>query len=107
MPVMPDGDLITEVSPASEAADSYVPSLNETSPLMTRYERAKVLGLRTEQLARGAAPMLANWDAATPAAQLAREELRQRLTPFVVVRALPNGRKDFWKIGDMIVEGMS
>lgn len=92
----------------------YDPSRNRTSPMMTRFERTKVLGLRTEQIARGSLPLLDAEEieqlASSPTASfasislhLATQELRKKKTPYVIVRTLPNGKRETWRVADMIV----
>jgi DNA-directed RNA polymerase subunit K/omega len=83
--------------------DGYDPSKNTTVPIMTRFERAKVLGMRTEQLARGAEPMIdvGDWNGRSPS-DVAEEELAARATPFVLVRPMPNGKRELWRIRDLV-----
>lgn len=94
----------------SETMHDYSPSHNRTSPLMTKFEKAKILGMRTEQLARGATPMIVvpvgggdDGGAYMSPSDIAYEELRVKATPYVVVRDLPDGTRENWKIADMIV----
>jgi len=90
----------------SEGMEKYTPENNRTSPILTRYERAKLLGLRTEQIARGAKPLVDLMDPAFEGlspADIAMEELRQKKTPFIIVRNLPDGKREHWKVKDMIV----
>lgn len=86
-----------------EIMDGYDPSKNTTVPIMTRFERAKVLGMRTEQLARGAEPMIdvGDWNGRSPS-DVAEEELAARATPFVLVRPMPNGKRELWRIRDLV-----
>lgn len=85
---------------------SYDPRANKTSPILTRYEKSKILGLRTEQISRGAKPLIDVTDsvfAGLSPANIALEELRQKKTPMVVVRSLPDGRREYWRIRDMAI----
>lgn len=75
-------------------------SSNRTSPVITRYERANVLGIRTEQIARGAQPFVEHQ---ADASATALKEYLERRTPLVVVRNMPDGTKEYWKIADMAV----
>lgn len=90
----------------TELMSTYDPRSNKTSKILTRYERANLLGLRTEQIARGAKPLLEDsefsFDELSPA-DLALEELRQKRTPYIVVRNLPDGSREYWKVKDMVV----
>lgn len=99
---------LSRIRDFAETMEQYSPSQNRTSPLMTKFERAKVLGLRTEQLARGAEPMIQVPSAESGGPEMspsdiALEELRAKATPYIIVRNLPDGRKENWKIADMIV----
>lgn len=86
-----------------ELLASYAPDTNRSFPVMTRFERAKVLGLRTEQLARGAEPSIpieddpSSWDPS----EVAQRELDAKTLPFVIVRSMPDGTKEMWKIRDL------
>jgi DNA-directed RNA polymerase subunit K/omega len=79
----------------------YDASKNVTLNIMTRYEKAKVVGMRMEQIARGAnilvQPKTKN------IRDIAFQELEERKLPFIIVRKLPNGEKEYWKIKDLIV----
>lgn len=86
-----------------DVMSSYDPSSNKTSPIITRYERAKLLGIRTEQIARGSKPMITVADDSVPCCDIAMEEMLQKKTPFVLVRNMPDGSHEYWKIKDMIV----
>lgn len=85
---------------------SYDPTTNLTSPILTRYERAKLIGLRTEQISRGAKPLSqgddSSYEGLSPS-EIAIEELRQKKSPIIVVRLLPDGRREYWRVQDMAV----
>jgi DNA-directed RNA polymerase subunit K/omega len=83
----------------------YDPTKNTTTNRLSRYEKAKIIGLRMEQLARGAPSALHIEDVSTQDAirKIAEKELERRLIPFVIVRTLPNGMKEHWRIEDLIV----
>lgn len=76
---------------------------NRSTPYMTRYERAKVLGVRAEQIARGAVPMIAVEDLPmdASAADIAEAELRCGRIPFVLARTMPDGRKETWRTSEL------
>lgn len=93
-----------------ELMRKYDPRTNKTNPLITIYERANVLGLRAEQIARGARS-LALGDSAkdhafasssTPV-EIAMDEFLKHKTPLIVKRVLPDGAHEYWKIKDMTV----
>lgn len=74
-----------------------------TKRVLTKYERAKIIGMRAEQLSRGA-QCFVDVDASVPfdAYELAERELAARLVPFVVVRHMPNGSTEYLRIDDVV-----
>ena len=72
-----------------------------TRPLLSRYEKTKIIGLRLEQLARGAPPTI-DTTGHTSIRSIALAELEQRKLPFMIVRSLPNS-KEYWMLEDMIL----
>jgi DNA-directed RNA polymerase subunit K/omega len=87
---------------------AYDPSKNRTRNVLTRYERVKVLGIRVEQLLRGARPMVPwapveDGGKGFDALRIAEEELESGKTPFMLCRRLPDGSREFWRICDMTV----
>lgn len=95
-----------------EIISEYNPEKNISMPIVTKYELAKILGLRMEQLYRNA-PSLINIEALNldnmvnheKFLKIASEEIKQRVIPFMVSRNLPNGKKEYFKLADMIVPG--
>jgi DNA-directed RNA polymerase subunit K/omega len=83
----------------------YNPEANTSKNIMSRYEKAKVIGLRLQQLAAGAEPTIdvksfsKNVDLRT----IALEELKQRKLPFMLLRNLPLGVKEYWKLEDLVL----
>ena len=76
------------------------PEDRETKPIMTKYERVKILGFRTKQIALGARVMLKNIDGYTPE-ELATIELEKRSTPIIIERPMPDGKKERWRISEL------
>ena len=69
--------------------------------IMSKYEKAHVIGVRMEQLARGA-PSTINVGNMTNIRDIAHAELENRKIPFKIVRTLPNNEKVVMDISEMI-----
>ena len=69
----------------------------KTLPFLTKYEKARIIGLRTQQLSTGAIPMI-DTEIFNSALEVAEEELKQRKIPFIIRRVFPNGDIEDWKI---------
>lgn len=80
-----------------------------SSVAMTKYEHAKIIGIRAEQLARGAQPFVnEEADGAVPKERfdpiaIAHRELHAGVLPFIVIRKLPDGSHEKWRLRDFII----
>jgi DNA-directed RNA polymerase I, II, and III subunit RPABC2 len=93
-----------------------------TTPYLTKYERARVLGTRalqirfaclltsltvpfnTTSLTSMNAPVLVPLDGETDALQIAIKELSQRKIPLIIRRFLPDGTFEDWSVSELISE---
>lgn len=71
-----------------------------TKPILTKYERVRLIGTRTRQLALGAKPMIKNSENLS-SKEIAELELKYNVMPLIVVRPIPNGTKEYWKIAEL------
>ena len=65
-------------------------------PVLTRFEKARIMGARALQLSLGAPPFIAIPETARTSLDIAMEELDKRVIPIIIRRVLPNG--DFQNI---------
>ena len=75
--------------------------LHKTIPWLTKYERARVLGLRTKQLNNGADAFIEIPPGMINGNKIAIEELNQKKVPFIVRRPIPNGGTEYWRLEDL------
>jgi DNA-directed RNA polymerase I, II, and III subunit RPABC2 len=61
-----------------------------TTPFMTKYEKARILGTRALQISMNA-PVLVDLEGETDPLQIAIKELREKKIPLIVRRYLPDG----------------
>lgn len=86
----------------SDIMKSYDPLKNKTKNILSKYEKVKMIGIRAEQLQRGADPLV-EWTGEFDPRAIALEELKQRKIPFMICRKLPDGSKEYYKLEDMIL----
>ena len=72
-----------------------------TTPYMTKYERARVLGTRALQISMNA-PVLVDLEGETDPLQIAIKELSQKKIPLIVRRYLPDGWYEDWSCEELI-----
>jgi DNA-directed RNA polymerase subunit K/omega len=86
---------------AIDNEDKYVlPEKRQTKPILFNNERVRVLGDRARQLSLGAKPMLNNVAGMDPK-ETAKMELAEKTMPLFVIRTLPNGKIEKWRISEL------
>jgi DNA-directed RNA polymerase I, II, and III subunit RPABC2 len=81
-----------------------IDDLHKTTPIMTKYERTRVLGKRCLQLENGDMPYVdlrEYEDEILDDLFIAKLELSQMKLPFIIRRPLPDGSSEYWKINDL------
>lgn len=76
---------------------------HRTYPFLTTFERTKIIGLRANQLSKGAVPLIHVPKHITDVRDIARLELEQKRLPFIVKRPLPNGTFEYWRLSDLLL----
>jgi len=95
---------VVQIHDYNDIIKNYDPTNNKTKNILTKYEKVKLIGVRTEQLQRGAAPLIdtKGFKEFSPR-DIALEELKQRKMPFMICRTLPDGSKEYYRLQDMII----
>lgn len=75
--------------------------LHKTLPILTKYEKTKILTERIVQLNRGAEPFITVDDDIIDGKIIAEMEFEQKKLPVIVKRPLPNGSCEYWKLSDL------
>ncbi|KAF7549651.1 hypothetical protein G7046_g8274 [Stylonectria norvegica] len=72
-----------------------------TTPYMTKYERARILGTRALQISMNA-PVLVDLEGETDPLQIAIKEMREKKIPLIVRRYLPDGYYEDWTCEELL-----
>lgn len=80
---------------------NVIDNVHKTLPFLTKFERARVLGLRAKQLNSGAEPFIDVPEHVIEGYVIAEMELEKKVLPFIISRPLPNGKKEYWKLADL------
>merc|ERR1712077_165486 len=92
-----------DVLPADgSSADARQSQTRITTPYMTKYERARVLGTRALQIAM-CAPVMVELEGETDPLQIAMKELKQRKIPIIIRRYLPDNSYEDWAINELMI----
>ena len=92
------------IEDCNDILKTYDPSKNRTNNILSKYEKVKIIGLRAEQIQRGSSPYV-TVDTSKPfdARVIAKAELDARKVPFMILRKLPDGRVEHWRLDDMMI----
>lgn len=72
----------------------------KTTPILTKYERCRVLSERASQINCGSEIYLSNPESFSNAYDIAVQELNEKKIPFIVTRPYGNGY-EYWKLKDL------
>lgn len=80
-----------------------VDELHKTLPILTKYERTRVLGQRAKQINDGATPFVKVPEGVIDGYLIALKELEEKKIPFIIRRPLPNRASEYWHLEDLQV----
>jgi DNA-directed RNA polymerase I, II, and III subunit RPABC2 len=78
-----------------------IDDLHKTIPYLTKYEKARILGLRAKQINSGASVFVSVPEKVIDGYLIAELELQEKRIPFIIRRPLPNGGSEYWSIKDL------
>lgn len=76
---------------------------HKTQPFLTQFEKTRILGFRTNQIAQGARPFVPVPKHITKPLDIAKLELEQQRLPFILKRPLPDGSFEYWRLRDLLI----
>lgn len=74
---------------------------HRTIPILTKYEKTRILGQRAKQINSGCKPYVNVSENIIDGYLIAEMELKEKKIPFIIRRPLPNGKFEYWKIKDL------
>lgn len=102
-----DEDYIQRVHPEAILPDSrelratlankYI--VRRSRPILSKYEATSIIGMRAQQIAKGATPFL-DTDDSDPI-DIATKELRTKLIPVIIRRIMPDNTSEYWRLSEL------
>ena len=80
-----------------------IDDLHRTLPILSKYEKTRVLGQRAKQINTGSKPFIEIDENIINGYLIAQEELHQKKIPFIIRRPLPSGGSEYWYLSDLEV----
>jgi DNA-directed RNA polymerase subunit K/omega len=78
-----------------------VDDLHRTYPFISKYEYARIVGIRAKQINNGADPFIKVARGVIDGFTIAKLEMNAKKVPFIIARPLPNGSREYWKVQDL------
>ena len=75
----------------------------KTIPILSKYERTRVVGERAIQISMGAPPLVEVGNLENPV-DIAEKELREKKIPYIIKRVLPNGLIELWRVDELRID---
>lgn len=76
---------------------------HKTIPILTKFERTRILGMRAKQINSGAEPFIKIPENIIEGYIIAEMELNAKALPYIIVRPIPGGKKEYWYLEDLEV----
>jgi DNA-directed RNA polymerase subunit K/omega len=80
---------------------TIIDPLHRTLSVLSRYEKARILGERAKQINMGAKPFIEVDESMIDGYLIALKELEKKVIPFIIQRPLPNGGSEYWRVADL------
>lgn len=85
-----------------DSDNNIIDENHRTIPILTKYEKTRILGIRISQLNNGAKPFVNIENTIIIDNNIiAEKELLEKKIPIIIMRPLPNGKKEYWKLSDL------
>ena len=81
--------------------NNIIDDLHKTVPILSKYERTRVLGQRAKQIENGHVPFVRVADNVIDSYIIAVQELEQNKLPFIIRRPMPSGASEYWHLKDL------
>jgi DNA-directed RNA polymerase subunit K/omega len=77
-----------------------IDDFHKTVPIVTKFEKARIIGQRAAQLNSGATPYI-HVPRAIDGSTIAEIEFNMKKIPVIIKRPLPNGAFEYWRLKDL------
>jgi len=92
-----------ELVSVEETYQKYLTVKRQSKPYITKYERAKILGVRSQMIAGGDKPLIKVPIHMTDAYEIALLEYNNKRMPLMIRRTNPDGTVEDWRLEDLIL----
>ena len=73
----------------------------KTSPVLSKYEKTRIISERVQQLSNGGIPFISNTERYSSIFDIALKELDMKKLPFIIKRTISGNKCELWKLEDL------
>ena len=73
----------------------------KTSPVLSKYEKTRIISERVQQLSNGGVPFISNPESYGSIYDIALKELDMKKLPFIIKRTISGNKCELWKLEDL------
>lgn len=96
-----NSDEIEALSKTSRTNDIIMDANHKTNPILSKYEKTKILGQRTKQLNSGCVPYIVVPSDIIDNYLIAQMELKAKKIPVIIRRPISSTHSEYWKLEDL------
>tara|TARA_B110000285_G_C15041727_1_gene572153 strand:+ start:824 stop:1213 length:390 start_codon:yes stop_codon:yes gene_type:complete len=78
----------------------------KTSPVLTKYEKTRIISERVQQISNGGIPFINNPESYASIHDIALKELEMKKLPFIIKRTIHGNKYELWKLEDLRIISM-
>ena len=94
-------------SVSREAINESLKEERTTLPFFSKYEYTALIGIRAQQLAESAKPLVSLDGLITSSPRfvwdVAEKEVKEKKLPFIIHRQFPNGKAEYWSATELSI----
>lgn len=94
-------EIISMAKVLRDKNNNIIDELHKTAPILTKYEKTRILGERTKQINNGSKPFIEIQNDIIDGYLIACKELDEKKIPFIIRRPLPSGGSEYWHLKDL------
>jgi len=94
-------EILTLSKIVKDEQGNIIDVFHKTNPILSKYEKTRILGLRTKQLNDGAPPLIKLSENIIDSYLIAEIELKEKKLPFIIQRPIPNNDSEYWFLEDL------
>lgn len=95
-------DIYTNVMSVSNVYNKYYTGTKQTKPFLTKFERAKLIGIRAQMLSNGSSPLIKVPKDIISTVDIAELEFKEKKIPLFIKRYINDIDFEYWRLGDMV-----